>query len=106
MHFLIKFILFFNESRQLDPVLGAYIGTVQRKGLQRVNGAEGPSEMTLSAGVGLPISNHNSSRSVVNINLQWLRRHPASSSLISENYFLVNVGLTFNENWFMKFKIQ
>ena len=72
----------------------------------RVNGAEGPSEMTLSAGVGLPISNHNSSRSVVNINLQWLRRHPASTSLISENYFLVNVGLTFKENWFMKFKIQ
>ena len=72
----------------------------------RVNGAEGPSEMTLSAGGGLPISNHNSSRSVVNINLQWLRRHPANSSLISENYFLVNVGLTFNENWFMKFKIQ
>ncbi len=38
---IIKFILFFNESRQLDPVLGAYIGTVQRKGLQCVNGAEG-----------------------------------------------------------------
>lgn len=72
----------------------------------RVNGAEGPSEMTLSAGLGLPISNHNNNRSTVNVSLQWLRRKPATSGLITENYFLVNVGLTFNENWFMKFKIQ
>lgn len=43
---------------------------------------------------------------MVNVNLQWLRRKPSSTSLITENYFMVNVGLTFNENWFMKFKIQ
>lgn len=72
----------------------------------RVNGSDGPSEMTLSAGVGLPITNQINNRSMVNVNLQWLRRKPSSTNLISENYFMVNVGLTFNENWFMKFKIQ
>lgn len=69
----------------------------------RVNGQDGPSEMTLSAGLGLPIINN---RSVVNLNFQWLHRKPSSVSLITENYFMVNIGLTFNENWFMKFKIQ
>lgn len=72
----------------------------------RVNGTDGPSEMTLSAGLGLPITNQINNRSMVNVNLQWLRRKPSSASLITENYFMVNVGLTFNENWFMKFKIQ
>ena len=43
---------------------------------------------------------------MINLNLQWLRRKPSSASLITENYFMVNVGFTFNENWFMKFKIQ
>ncbi len=69
----------------------------------RVNGQDGPSEMTLSAGLGLPIINN---RSVVNLNFQWLHRKPSSISLITENYFMVNIGLTFNESWFMKFKIQ
>ena len=72
----------------------------------RVNGIDGPSDMTLSAGLGLPVSNKYNNRSMINLNLQWLRRKPSSASLITENYFMVNVGFTFNENWFMKFKIQ
>ena len=59
-----------------------------------------------SAGLGLPVSNKYNNRSMINLNLQWLRRKPSSASLITENYFMVNVGFTFNENWFMKFKIQ
>lgn len=72
----------------------------------RVNGIDGPSDMTLSAGLGLPVSNKYNNRSMINLNLQWLRWKPSSASLITENYFMVNVGFTFNENWFMKFKIQ
>lgn len=72
----------------------------------RVNGSDGPSDMTLTAGLGLPITNKINNRSMVNVNLQWLRRKPSTAGLITENYFMVNVGLTFNENWFMKFKIQ
>ena len=96
-----------------DPTDRHYIKRVQyRVGANystpylRVNGSDGPSDMTLSAGVGLPITNKINNRSMVNVNLQWLRRKPASAGLITENYFMVNVGLTFNENWFMKFKIQ
>ncbi len=72
----------------------------------RVNGNDGPSDMTLTAGLGLPITNKINNRSMVNVNLQWLRRKPSTAGLVTENYFMVNVGLTFNENWFMKFKIQ
>ena len=45
-------------------------------------------------------------RSVVNIAFQWGRSVPSVSSLITENYLRLNVGITFNERWFMKWKIQ
>lgn len=67
---------------------------------------EGPSEMTLSMGFGLPIINRYNRSSLLNVGFQWLRRSPGSTSLISENYFVLNLGVTFNERWFMKFKIQ
>jgi hypothetical protein len=41
------------------------------------------------------------------LGLQWLRRAPGThNNLITENYFILNLGVTFNERWFMKFKIQ
>ncbi len=68
----------------------------------KVNGQDGSSEYGITAGVGLPINN----RSMVNVNLQWLRRAPSAKNLITENYFMLNIGITFNEMWFMKFKIH
>ena len=67
---------------------------------------EGPSELGVSLGLGLPITNRINNRSMVNVGLQWLRRSPSSQNLVTENYFILNIGVTFNERWFMKFKIQ
>ncbi len=73
----------------------------------KVNGEDGPNHFSLSAGLGLPISNFWSNRSVVNISFQWERVQPAQSlSMITEDYFKINVGITFNERWFMKWKIR
>ena len=58
------------------------------------------------AGASLPVSNNINNRSVVNIAFQWGRSVPGVSSLITENYLRLNVGITFNERWFMKWKIQ
>lgn len=71
-----------------------------------VNGQDGPSEFGLSAGVGLPITNRFNDRPVVNVAVQYLRRAPSTTSLITENYLMLSLGLTFNESWFMKFKIK
>lgn len=71
----------------------------------KVNGQDGPREYGISAGLGLPIQNRWNNRSTLNIGIQWARR-TASSSLIKENIFLINIGLSFNEMWFRKWKIQ
>ena len=72
----------------------------------KVNGENGPMEYGLSAGFGLPITNNINKGTLVNLNLQWLRRQPSVSNMITENYFVINLGITFSESWFMKFKIQ
>ncbi len=72
----------------------------------KIDQLNGPSEMRLGAGIGLPIINKLNNRSVVNFGLQWLRRSASAASLVKEDYFVINLGLTFNERWFMKYKIE
>ena len=67
---------------------------------------EGPSEIGASLGFGLPISARRANGSMINLGVQWLRRASTSKNLITENYVMLNLGVTFNERWFMKFKIQ
>lgn len=72
----------------------------------KINGLDGPREYGLTAGIGLPIMNRWNSRSLVNIGVQWARRSPSSAQLITENILRINIGITFNEPWFMKWKIN
>lgn len=70
----------------------------------KVNGYDGPTEYGLTAGVALPIS--MSTRSLINVSLEWMKRTPSVKSQIKENYFMVHLGITFNERWFAKWKLQ
>lgn len=67
-----------------------------------VNGQDGPKEYGVSAGFGFPLL--KGGKSILNISGQWLRAH--SSSMITEDYYRLNIGITFNERWFMKWKVQ
>lgn len=70
----------------------------------RINGQDGPKEMSVSAGVGVPIMNKWNSRSMLNVSAQWVRQD--AKSLLTENTFRINIGLTFNERWFAKWKVE
>ena len=70
----------------------------------KVNGKDGPKEYSVSAGFGIPIQNARNNRSILNISAQWQRT--SAKELITENTFRINVGITFNERWFMKWKVQ
>ena len=69
-----------------------------------INGQEGPKDFHLSFGFGIPIMNAYNNRSILNISAQWQRR--SADNLITENTFRINIGLTFNERWFAKWKIE
>lgn len=70
----------------------------------KVNGKDGPKEYSVSAGFGIPIVNAWNNRSMLNISAQWVRA--SAKDLITENTFRINIGLTFNERWFMKWKVE
>lgn len=70
----------------------------------KINGLEGPKEISVSGGFGLPIVNGWNNRSILNISAQWV--HASSKHFITENTFRINVGLTFNERWFAKWKFD
>lgn len=64
---------------------------------------DGPREISASVGVGLPIINNYNNRSILNIGFQWVNE---SGSVIRENTIRLNIGLTFNERWFAKWKFE
>lgn len=72
----------------------------------KINGADGPRSYTASIGVGLPIMNKWNNRSILNISAQYERIQPGTSSMITENYLRLCIGISFNERWFMKWKVE
>lgn len=70
----------------------------------KINGVDGPKEMSASLGFGIPIMNGINNRSILNISGQWV--HMSANNFITENTFRINIGLTFNERWFAKWKVE
>lgn len=68
----------------------------------KVNGLDGPKEYSVMAGFGLPMWN---SKSILNISAEYLKEK-AGANMLRADYFRVNVGLTFNERWFMKWRVN
>lgn len=71
-----------------------------------VKGQDGAKEYGVSAGLGLPIQNQYNNRSFINITAQWIHIDPKVTGMLKENYFRIAIGLTFNESWFRKWKVE
>jgi hypothetical protein len=76
----------------------------------KINNNDGPKEVSVSCGFGIPIFNGYyanrpiTSSSVLNISAQWVRS--SAPGFITDNSFRLNIGLTFNERWFAKWKVE
>lgn len=70
----------------------------------KINGVDGPKEISASLGLGIPIVNTYNNRSMLNISGQFV--HTSAKNMISENTLRINIGITFDERWFMKWKVE
>ncbi len=70
----------------------------------KLGNADGPREISVSAGLAIPIVNGYNNRSVLNISAQWANTE--ATGFIKENSFRIKIGFTFNERWFMKWKVE
>ena len=91
-------------SRRLVDRIHYRFGAGYATPYYKINGKDGPKELSVSAGLGIPLQNAWSNRSVLNISAQWART--SAKDLIVENTFRINIGLTFNERWFAKWRID
>lgn len=60
-------------------------------------------EYGLTAGLGLPVPK---TRSILSLSAQYVRVEGLVPTAINENIFRVSIGLTFNERWFHKRKVD
>ena len=66
-------------------------------------GARAANEYGVTAGFGLPLPR---SRSVLSISAQYVRMQGTESRFLNENTLRLCIGVTFNEQWFWKRKVQ
>lgn len=92
------------QSRNFFERIHYRVGASYATPYIKVNGHDGPGEYSVSAGFGIPIINKYNNRSLLNISGQWTRS--SAADLITENTFRINIGITFNERWFMKWKVE
>jgi hypothetical protein len=88
-----------NYLKRVRYRLGAYYATPYAK----VDGRDGANEYSVSAGFGFPLFQ---SKSMFNVSGQWVKVSPKVKGMMSENYLKLNIGLTFNEQWFQKWKVR
>lgn len=69
------------------------------------NMVKGPDEYEVSFGFGLPLRLYQRN-SVLSITGQYVHAKPSTSNMLSENRFVLKIGLTFNEHWFMKWRVN
>ena len=93
-------------SRNLLKKMHYRVGAYYAQPYTEVKGTDGCEEYGVSAGFSLPITNNINNRSMLHISGQLVRMEPKSSGLISETYMRLNIGITFNESWFMKLRLR
>lgn len=95
-------------SKNLLKMMNYRAGIHYAQPYTRINGHEGCDEYGISAGVSVPFYNNNNSYShgTLHISGQFIHLRPRSAGLITENYLRINIGITFNESWFMKLRVR
>lgn len=79
--------------------LGAYYS----KPYYKIRGERAADEYGLTAGFGLPIPR---TRSVLSLSAQYVRTQGKQAAFLNENTLRICVGVTFNERWFHKRKVD
>ena len=86
-------------SRNFISRINYRLGVSYATPYYKIKKDDGPSELTVGAGFGIPVG-----RSMLNITGQWV--HSSAKNYVTENAFRITLGLTFNERWFAKWKVD
>lgn len=97
-----------NFFKRISYRAGAFYNSPYVKIPTNTNGtsyADGAKEIGASAGFGFPLSLFQR-KTVLSITGQYIKLSPSVSNLMSEDRFVLKIGLTLNEPWFMKWRVN
>ena len=77
-------------------------GAYYEKSYMKIQGSD-LNEMGATVGLGLPILKD---KSIINLSAQYYHRKLSTNNKLVENGLLISVGISFNEFWFFKRKIE
>lgn len=95
-------------SKNLLKMMSYRAGLYYAQPYTKINGRGGCDEYGVSAGISIPFYNNNNSYShgTLHISGEFVHLEPRSTGMITENYLRINIGITFNESWFMKLRVR
>lgn len=93
-------------SRNIFKRMNYRMGAFYAQPYNEINGNEGCEEFGASVGFTVPIINRINNRSLLHVSGQVIRMSPKTAGMIAETYLRLNIGITFNESWFMKLKLK
>lgn len=93
-------------SRNLLKTMSYRAGVYYAQPYTKINGKEGCTEYGASLGISIPIRNDYNVNSLIHISGEYVHVNPGATGMIKENYLRLNIGITFNESWFMKMKVK
>ncbi len=94
-----------NYLARIKYRVGAYYTSPYLKVPYQGGIIDGPKEYGVSAGFGFPLS-LNMRNSVLSVTGQYVHVSPSVNGMLAENRFVIKLGLTFNERWFMKWRVN
>lgn len=97
-----------NFFKRISYRAGAYYNSPYIKipnDANRSSFSDGAKEIGVTAGLGFPLSLFQRN-TVLSITGQYVNLSPSNSNLMSENRFVLKIGLTLNEPWFMKWRVN
>lgn len=97
-----------NFFKRISYRAGAYYNSPYIKIPTDANGSsysDGAKEIGVTAGLGFPLSLFQR-KTVLSITGQYINLSPTADNLMSENRFVLKIGLTLNEPWFMKWRVN
>ncbi len=90
-------------GRSYLSVVKYRLGAYYSRPYYKIEGKRAADEYGVTAGFGLPIPR---ARSVLSVSGQYVRVSGKHAGLLDENTFRVCIGITFNERWFFKRKVD
>ena len=93
-----------NIFKMIEYRMGAYYAQPYTE----IKNGKGCEEYGISAGFSLPFFNSNNrfSHAILHVSGEFVSIRPKASGMIDESYLRLNIGITFNESWFVKMKVR